>query len=76
MVNKMLLDMMATGTTYGGRKPGSSPKQYRFDTVMFRDPHDKGGKLPAAMTGSAAAASPINPSETSLGTAHIRRPKS
>ena len=68
MVNKMLLDMMATGTTYGGRKTGSSPKQYRFDTVMFRDPHDKGGKLPAAMTGSAAASSPINPSETSLGT--------
>jgi hypothetical protein len=67
MVNKMLLDMMATGTTYGGRKTGSSPKQYRFDTVMFRDPHGKGGKLPAAMTGSAAAASPINPSETNLG---------
>jgi hypothetical protein len=75
MINKMLLDMMASGITYGGRKPGSSPKEYRFDTVMFRDPHDKGGKLPAAMTGSAAASSPINPSSITLGTATYTQAK-
>jgi hypothetical protein len=62
LINKILLDMIATGTTYGGRKSGSSPKKYTWDKVMWRDPHDKGGKLPAAGTGSAQAAAPINPS--------------
>jgi hypothetical protein len=70
LINKMLLDMLVTGTTYGGRKEGSSPKQYRLDTVLLRDPQNKGGKLPAAMTGSATAAKPIAPSSlpSAMGT--------
>ncbi len=70
LINKMLLDLMVTASTYGGRKKGSAPKQYKMDTVAFRDPHDKGGKLPAAMTGSAdAGRGALRPDPTALGTA-------
>ena len=59
LVNKMLLDMMEAGATYGGRKKGSVPKNYTgWKASVLResktggDPGDKGGKMPAAMTGS------------------------
>jgi len=62
LVNKMILDMMESGTTYGGRKQGATPKNYTMAKTFFRDaprpadPGDKGGKMPAAMTGSGDAA--------------------
>ncbi len=62
LVNKMLIDMMEAGITYGGRKQGSVAKNYTMAQAFFRssktgaDPGDKGGKMPAAMTGSANAA--------------------
>jgi hypothetical protein len=67
LINKMLLDMMGVGITYGGRKPGKSPKTYTIDKVMLRDPQEKGGKMPAAMAGSASAAKPIRPNPMALG---------
>src|SRR5277367_334793 len=75
IINKMLVDMMVTGMTYGGRKEGSSPKQYRFDTLLLRDPQDKGGKMPAAMSGSANAAKPISPNSLALGTGSYTQAK-
>jgi len=68
LANKMLLDMMETGTTYGGRKLGSAPKQYVWRTTLLRDPQEKGGKMPAAMAGSASAAFPIAPNASGFGT--------
>lgn len=62
LVNKMLLDMMEAGMTYGGRKEGAVAKKYTMAQAFFRnsklggDPGDKGGKMPAAMTGSGSAA--------------------
>jgi hypothetical protein len=75
LINKMLLDMMVTGMTYGGRKTGSAPKQYRLDTLLLRDPQDKGGKMPAAMAGSATAAKPISPNSLALGTGNYTQAK-
>jgi hypothetical protein len=73
LVNKMLLDMIETGTTYGGRKPGAAPKAYTMKSAFFResktggDPGDKGGKMPAAMTGSGEAyRKPIGPDPTAV----------
>lgn len=75
LINKMLVDMMVTGMMYGGRKPGSAPKQYRFDTLLLRDPQEKGGKMPAAMAGSATAAKPISPNSLALGTGSYTQAK-
>jgi hypothetical protein len=54
--------MIEAGVKYGGRRERSSPKHYNWNKVLWQDPHEKGGKMPAAMTGSGAAASPIAPS--------------
>jgi hypothetical protein len=75
LINKMLVDMLVTGMTYGGRKPGSAPKQYRLDTLLLRDPQSKGGKMPAAMSGSASAAKPISPNSLALGTGSYTQAK-
>lgn len=68
LANKMILDMMQAGITYGGRKLNSAPKNYVWGTTLLRDPQEKGGKMPAAMAGSASAAKPIQPNKQSLGT--------
>jgi hypothetical protein len=74
-VNLMLLTMMEMGTTFGGRKKGSSPKHYTWDNSLWAysknrkgkvskgDMHVIGGKVPAAMTGSGshAVATDIDP---------------
>lgn len=75
LANKMILDMMQAGITYGGRKTGSSPKQYVWSTTLLRDPQDKGGKMPAAMAGSAKAAYPIAPDQTDLGSGFYTQAK-
>lgn len=76
LANKILLDMMQLGMTYGGRKKGSSPKSYVWSTALLRDPQDKGGKMPAAMSGSADAGKiKIAPNSSALGTGFYTQAK-
>jgi len=75
LVNKMLLDMMELGMTYGGRKVNALPKKYVWSATLLRDPQEKGGKMPAAMAGSARAASPIRPNPAALGTGSYTQAK-
>jgi hypothetical protein len=78
LADKIILDMMEQGITYGGRKVGSVPKQYVWSTTLLRDPQGKGGKMPAAMAGSADAGfrkSAIQPDKNMLGTGFYTQAK-
>jgi hypothetical protein len=75
LANKMILDLMEVGATYRGREPGSSPKKYVWSSTLLRDPQEKGGKMPAAMAGSAKAAYPIAPDEGKPGTGSYTQAK-